>query len=73
MEKYVIELSGGSCEADCYEYNVVVEAKCEDDIEYELLSKLKDKYRITNYQFENYIIYTLDEWVVKNTVSINVL
>lgn len=72
MGKYVLELSGGG-EGDFYEYNVVVESECKDDIEYELLSKLKDEYRITDYLFENYVIYTLDEWVVKNTVSINVL
>ena len=72
MRKYVLELSGGG-EGDFYEYNVVVESECKDDIEYELLSKLKDEYRITDYLFENYVIYTLDEWVIKNTVSINVL
>lgn len=69
--KYVIELSGGSCEGDCYEYHVVVDAKCKDDIEYELLSKLDRKCVNTDYIFENYIIYTIDEWVNRNTISLN--
>ena len=47
MKKYVISLSGGG-EGDFYEYNIVVEAKCKDDIEYELLSKLEEKCRVTS-------------------------
>jgi len=72
MEKYVIKLSGG-CHDDFYEYNIVVESECKDNIEYVLLSKLEEKDRITNYLFDSYVIYTLDEWVEKNTVSLNVL
>ncbi len=70
MEKYIVNLSGGG-EGDFYEYNVVIEANCKDDIDYALLSRLEKGCGLRGHMFEHYNIYTLNEWINNNTVSIS--
>ena len=71
MKKFVVILSGGG-EGDFFEYNIVVEANDIFSVQYMLLeSKGLSNDNHMEYNFDDYQIYGLDEWVSKNIIKLN--
>ena len=74
MKKFIIKLSGGDYD-DYYQYNVSVIANSKDEIEFKLLKLLeisKCSFGIISEDmiFQDYEIYTLDEWFNNSIIKL---
>lgn len=73
MIKFIVEFTGGEYDEHYY-YVQVIESKCKDDLEYKLLEILKtepeDRLFKHNLSFDRYVIYTLEEWIKRQTITL---